>query len=118
MTVQELAGSLGLKPYCMPDPDRPVLGIYAGDLLSWVLGRAAAGEAWLTVMTNQYVASVASVTEVSCVILTEGVVPDEDLLHRAQLHDVNLLGTPLTTFEAAAAMGTLAMGRRTNATAS
>lgn len=111
MTVQELADALGLESYCLPGPERPVLGIYAGDLLSWVLGRAEPGEAWLTVMTNQYVASVASVTEVSCVILTEGVAPDEELLHRAKLHDVNLLGTDLTTFEAAAAMGTLAMGR-------
>ena len=40
MTVRELTEALSLTPFHLAQPDRPVSGGYAGDLLSWVLGRA------------------------------------------------------------------------------
>ena len=40
MTVTQLKDTLGWKVFHMADPDRPVKGGYAGDLLSWVMGRA------------------------------------------------------------------------------
>ena len=92
MTVRELTEALSLTPFHLAQPDRPVSGGYAGDLLSWVLGRAGQDAAWLTIMSNQNVAAVALMAEVSCVILTEGVAPDGDLLRRAQEKGVNLLG--------------------------
>ena len=64
-----------LTPFHLAQPDRPVSGGYAGDLLSWVLGRAGQDAAWLTIMSNQNVAAVALMAEVSCVILTEGSPP-------------------------------------------
>ena len=75
MTVRELTEALSLTPFHLAQPDRPVSGGYAGDLLSWVLGRAGQDAAWLTIMSNQNVAAVALMAEVSCVILTEGVRP-------------------------------------------
>lgn len=101
MTVQELASGLGLTVFHLAEPERPVTGGYAGDLLSWVLGRAGRDAAWLTIMSNQNVAAVALMAEVSCVVLTEGVNPDGELLLRAQEKGVNLLGTGLDTFSAA-----------------
>ena len=50
------------------------------------------------------VAAVALMAEVSCVILTEGVVPDEALRQRAQQQDINLMGTELSTYDTAAAL--------------
>ncbi len=105
MTVQDLQETLSLTPFYLADPERAVSGGYAGDLLSWVLGRAVAGAAWLTIMSNQNVAAVALMTDAACVILTEGVEPDPDLLRRAREKRVNLLGTARTTFEAAQALG-------------
>ena len=49
MTVQALAKALSLTEFHLAEPERQVLGGYAGDLLSWVLGRARAGCAWLTI---------------------------------------------------------------------
>lgn len=43
MTVRELTEALSLTPFHLAQPDRPVSGGYAGDLLSWVLGRAGPG---------------------------------------------------------------------------
>ena len=104
MTVQQLAQALSLHTFLLPEPDRWVTGGYVGDLLSWVMGRAKAGDAWLTIMSNQNVAAVALMTDAACVVLTEGVVPDEALLRRAQQQGINLLGTKRSSFETAAAL--------------
>ena len=105
MTVQELTGALSLTVYHLETPDRPVTSGYAGDLLSWVLGRAERDCAWLTIMSNQNVAAVALMADVSCVVLTEGVAPDADLLRRAGEKGVNLVGTEEDTFTAALRLG-------------
>ena len=105
MTVKALADALSLTVFHLETPDRPVAGGYAGDLLSWVLGRAERDCAWLTIMSNQNVAAVALMAEVACVVLTEGVAPDGDLLRRAAEKGVNLLGTAEDTFTAALRLG-------------
>jgi len=104
MTVQALAERLSLNTFHLAEPEAEVTGGYAGDLLSWVMGRAQGGDAWLTIMSNQNVAAVALMAGVACVILTEGVEPDQALLQRAQEKGVNLLGTSGGTFATAAAV--------------
>ena len=104
MNVRELAHVMALTEFIMPEPDREVNGGYVGDLLSWVMGRAQAGNDWLTIMSNQNVAAVALMAEVACVVLTEGVVPDETLRQRAEQQNINILGTKLSTFDAASVL--------------
>lgn len=101
MTVKALQEQLGWTVFHMAGPDRQVTGAYAGDLLSWVMGRAGQDCAWLTIMSNQNVAAVALMADVACVVLTEGVRPDEDLLRRAREKEVNLLGAGEDTYTAA-----------------
>lgn len=71
---------------------------YCGDLLSWVMGKAESGCAWMTVMNNVNVAAVAVLRDVSCVILVEGVSPDENLLSRAVSEDIALYGSKLDSY--------------------
>ena len=104
MTVQSLIDLLGFTPLHLEEADRPVAGGYCGDLLSWVMGRAGVDNAWFTIMSNVNVAAVAALSDVSCVVLTEGVSPDETLLARVRAQGINLLGTQLSTFDAAAAL--------------
>ena len=104
MTVKELSHVLALTEFTLPQPEREVTGGYVGDLLSWVMGRAQAGNAWITIMSNQNVAAVALMAEVACVVLTEGVVPDETLRQRAEQQHINILGTKLSTFDAASVL--------------
>lgn len=101
MTVAQMTETLGLTVFHAPETDREVAGGYMGDLLSWVMGRAQPGEAWLTIMSNQNVAAVAALSDVACVILTEGVQPDPDLLKKAQMQGINLLGTQMSSFQTA-----------------
>ncbi len=104
MTVETLAERLGWKVFHAGETDREITGCYCGDLLSWVMGRAQSGEIWCTIMSNQNVAAVAVLSDVSCVLLTEGVRPDEDLLKKAQGQGITLLGTEESTFRAAGAI--------------
>ena len=48
--------------------------------------------------------AVALMAEVACVVLTEGVVPDETLRQRAEQQNINILGTKLSTFDAASVL--------------
>ena len=91
MTVLELSNTLSLKPLCMPCPEREVKGGYAGDLLSWVMGRAPADAAWATIMSNVNIVAVAMLRDVATIVICEGAEVSEDVIARAKEQDVNLL---------------------------
>lgn len=98
MTVAELAEKLGLKAVSLPEPDRVVGGAYIGDLLSWVMGRAKADNVWITIMSNVNVVAVASLADVSCVILAEGVTLDDEVLTAAKEKGINVLCSADTSY--------------------
>lgn len=101
MTVGDLAFLAGLESAAMPEPEREVNGAYAGDLLSWVMGRAGADCAWITIMSNINVSAVSVLADVSCVILAEGVKPDADMLAAAKQKGINILLSDKPTYETA-----------------
>ena len=110
MTVRQLVDALSLTVFNLDDPDRPVTGGYCGDLLSWVMGRAPADGAWLTIMSNVNVAAVAALADVACVVLAEGVTPDAPLQSKAETQGITLLGTQLSVYDCAVRLGTLGVG--------
>ena len=109
MTVNELIKSLSLVPVTLPDGNREVEGVYIGDLLSWVMGRAQSGNAWVTIMSNLNIVAVATLADVSCIILAEGVTLDEQVKRTAESKDVNILSTDKTAFEVASALAGLGL---------
>ena len=98
MTVKDLADRLALEPICAAEPDREVTGGYAGDLLSWVMGRAQSGDAWITIMSNNNVVAVAVLVDVACVILSEGVQLDPGVKELAEKKGVNIYSTEESSF--------------------
>ncbi len=105
MTVKSLAEKAGLRPILVPDGDREVNGVYCGDLLSWVMGRAQSDNAWITIMSNVNVVAVASLLDVSCVILAEGVKLDEDAQSAAAAKQINVLVSDKSSYEIAVDLG-------------
>lgn len=105
MTVNELSAKCGFKAIALPDGEKEVKGGYAGDLLSWVMGRAKDGCAWITIMSNVNIIAVASLADVACIILSEGVGVDESVTATAEEKGVNVLSSELTTYEIAALIG-------------
>lgn len=106
LTVEQLANELGLEIMELPDGEREITGGYAGDLLSWVMGRAEAGDAWVTIMSNMNVSAVAQLADVACVVFAEGVHPDKEAVNKARLHGINMLGSPKGIFELCAEIKT------------
>ena len=101
MTVQEFAERLGLKILVEGETDREITGCYIGDLLSWVMGRAPEDCAWLTVMGNINSIAVATLADVSCIVLVENAALDENARQKAEMHGVNILLTDENSYQLA-----------------
>lgn len=103
MTVSSLIGH-GFSAVTLPDGERIINGVYIGDLLSWVMSSAESENAWITIMSNINVVAVASLTDVSCVILAEGVTLEEDVIKEAENKGVNILSVTKSAYETALAL--------------
>lgn len=101
MTVNELLTRADLTAAALPDGDREVSGVYIGDLLSWVMGRATSGDAWITIMSNRNIAAVATLADTACIILAEGVQPDEGVAELAEEKGINLLLSETSAYDTA-----------------
>ena len=66
------------------------------------MGRAQSGNAWITIMSNLNIVAVATLADVSCIILAESVTLDEQVIETATSKDVNILSTDKTAYEVAA----------------
>ena len=109
MTVTELQSALSLTPVSLPEGDREVAGVYIGDLLSWVMGRAQSGNAWLTIMSNLNIVAVATLSDVSCIILCEGVTLEENVKNTAEAKGVNILMTEASAYDMAKRLAELGL---------
>ncbi len=100
MKVSDLLNN-GFLEITLPDGDREIDGVYIGDLLSWVMGRASQDNAWITIMSNINVIAVATLADTACVILAEDVDLPEDVKAQAEIKDINVLKSPLPIYETA-----------------
>ncbi len=107
MTVNNLADLLNAKIVNLADGERELGTGYCGDFLSFVMGKAPADCAWFTVMSNVNVCAVATLADCGAVVLCEGVTPDDALVEKVRLQDVNMLMTDYDAYTAA----TLTAGR-------
>ncbi len=98
MTVNELKNKLNLTAVVLPNGDREVTGCYIGDLLSWVMGRAQSGDAWITIMSNINIVAVAALCDTACIILAEGVTVDEEVKAAAEGRDINILSADMSAY--------------------
>lgn len=99
MKVFEAQEKLALNAITLPCPDKEIEGGYVGDLLSWVMGRVGENYAWITIMSNINIAAVASLADVACVILAEGVTLDDEVVATAMQKNINILSTDLSAFD-------------------
>jgi len=101
MKVREFAEKLDMKVWTANNEGlgNNIENVYICDLLSWVMSHAKKGDAWITVHTNINIVAVAVLTEVSCIIVPEGIGVEQDTLKRAESEGIVILGTDLNTYE-------------------
>lgn len=78
--------------------DREISGGYASDLLSCVMARAQAGNVWVTLQSHPNIVAVASLLNLSGIIVTEGAPLDPVTIEKANEESIPILTTSLTTF--------------------
>ncbi|MDD4839705.1 MAG: hypothetical protein PHE93_03410 [Clostridia bacterium] len=100
MKTSELIEKLEGNGVVVANECREISTGYCGDFLSFVMGKAPVDCAWFTVMTNINVAAVATLAEISAIVICEGCVPDESLISRAQIQHINIITTKLDIFNA------------------
>ncbi len=98
MTVNELKDKLELTAITLPEGDREVTGCYIGDLLSWVMGAAKSGDAWITIMSNINIVAVAALVDTALIILAEGVTVDDEVKAAAEARGINILTSPKSAY--------------------
>lgn len=107
MTVNKAIKSLSLEVINLSDGEINIEGGYIGDLLSWVMGRAATGNAWITIMSNVNILAVASLLEFSCIIISENVEISDELKELAAQKNINLLRSEKSSFSLCNELGKL-----------
>ena len=101
--LMELIGATNLNPEANLETE--ISCGYSCDLLSWVLAHGKAGMAWCTVQTHVNVIAVSVLMEMACVILVEGVEPEEASLKKAIDEEMPILATSKTAYEVCVMMG-------------
>lgn len=100
MNVSEFAVELGARILTgEAGKDVPVKDIYCCDLLSWVMSHAAKGAAWITVHTHLNIVAVASLSELSCIIVPEGIEVEEATAKRALQEGVPIISSELSAYK-------------------
>lgn len=100
MNLQEVINTLDLKPLTSPvnySEIIPTCG-YASDLLSCVMAGAKKRSLWVTLQSHGNIVAVATLLELSAVIITEGSQPDPVTIEKAEAEGVVLLGTDKSSF--------------------
>ena len=100
MTVREITEKLGLKVCCgAKGLDREIQGGYTSDLLSDVMGNAGEGNIWITLQTHKNIMAIASLKELSAIVLVKGFQPEEDTIQESEAEGIPILSTTEQSFE-------------------
>lgn len=81
--------------------DREITGGYTSDLLSDVMANAKEGNIWVTIQRHQNVVAVASLKELSGIILANNRELEDEALKKAEEEGIPVMVTELPAFEIA-----------------
>ncbi|MDC0584257.1 DRTGG domain-containing protein [Bacteroidales bacterium] len=100
MKVSTLVKKLDLKVISGHEGlEREITGGYVSDLLSDVMGKGDEGDIWVTLMAHINVMAVASLKEMSAVVLINGITPDQKVIDKSNEEQIPILSTNLPTYE-------------------
>lgn len=100
MILKEIVERLKLKVRTGGDKlDREVKRGYVSDLLSDVMANSKAGDIWITLQTHENIVAVASLKELTGVILINGRQPTEETVKKAKKEGIPILLSELPAFE-------------------
>lgn len=102
MNLKDVVDRLGFKLLCGEEQLKAeVTGGYCSDLLSDVMGNAREGQLWITIQVHKNIIAVASLKELSAIVLVNGLKPAEDTIEAAREQGIALVLADAPAFEVA-----------------
>ena len=102
MKLKDIVEKLKLRVICGEEClENEITGGYCSDLLSDVMGNAQEGHVWITIQVHKNIIAVASLKELSAIMLVKGLMPTEETIVTAKEQGVAIVQTSETAFEIA-----------------
>lgn len=102
MKLETLVDEFGLEVKSAPSAlGREIAGVYVSDLLSDVIANAGAGDIWITLQLHVNIVAVASMKELSGIIIVNGRQPEHETMARAETEAIPIMVSTLSAFELA-----------------
>ncbi|NLZ52710.1 MAG: AraC family transcriptional regulator [Thermoanaerobacteraceae bacterium] len=79
--------------------DREIRGGYASDLLSWVMAHAKENDVWITIQSHQNVVAVASLLNLSAIIIAEDALIDDNTIKKAEQENIPIYSSDKSIYE-------------------
>ena len=92
--------------------DRKVKAGYCSDLLSRVMAHGPNNGVWITVQTHINIIAVATLLEISCIIIPENIPIDPSTVQKAIEEEIVLISTPLQAFELSGMLYEMGIGKQ------
>ncbi len=100
MKIKEVIEKLNLEIKTKAaDLDGEVTGGYVSDLLSDVIANGREGNIWITLQIHQNIVAVASLKEISAIVIIGGREPEEETIKKAEEERVLILMSKMSAFE-------------------
>ncbi len=80
---------------------KTITGGYCSDLLSDVMGNACEGQIWITIQVHKNIIAVASLKELSAIVLVKGLTASKETIEAARDEGIVILQTEETAYETA-----------------
>lgn len=78
--------------------EKEITGGYTGDLLSLTISKAKVGDAFITVMNNVNTVAVASLADISCIVLSEGTATTNEMKEKAEMVKIPIIESTKSSF--------------------
>ncbi len=102
MKITDIITALNLKVISgQPGLSNEITGGYVSDLLSDVIGNAKEGQIWITLQTHLNIIAVASLKDISAVIIVKGLIPEAETILKSNMENIPVLSTEMDTFNIA-----------------
>lgn len=100
MQVKDIAKKLNLSVVAgVKGSYKEITTVYVGDLLSWVMANAKKGSIWITIQSHVNIIAVASLLNLSCIIVAEGVHIDKETVERADNEEITILSSTMNAYQ-------------------
>lgn len=86
---------------------KEAIGVYICDLLSLVMAKSSSYDIWITIQTHVNIIAVASLMDLSAIIVAEGMEIDQDTIVKANAVDIPLFRSKLSAYELASKLSGL-----------